>query len=116
MSTTATFTPRDDRGVELLDELEREAPAPFRLNLDTGARSYWIHADSAPPDGYEAALERLAPTGASTWRRPDKGWPRTASRGQHIGSLPLGGLQARVAEACPRQAIKVGVWRIGDER
>jgi len=27
------FHPQDDRGVALLDEVEREAPAPFRQNL-----------------------------------------------------------------------------------
>lgn len=61
MSTTLTIVPLDDRGVELLDRLEVEATPPFRWDLDTGARSYWINAQGAPADGYEAALERLAP-------------------------------------------------------
>jgi hypothetical protein len=64
VTTTATFTPRDDRGVELLDELEREAPPAFRWNLSTGARSYWTNAQGAPSDGYQAALDLLDPS----WR------------------------------------------------
>ncbi len=44
-----------------LGELEVDAPPPFRWNTQTGARSCWINAQGAPADGYEAALERLAP-------------------------------------------------------
>ncbi len=61
MSTTVTLTPLDDRGREILDELEAIATPPFRWSDRTGARSYWINADGAPADGYEAALDRLAP-------------------------------------------------------
>ena len=61
MSTTLTLTPLDDRGREILDQLEADAPPPFRWSERTGARSYWINADGAPADGYEAALDRLAP-------------------------------------------------------
>ena len=61
MSTTVTFTPLDDRGREIIDQLEASATPPFRHNDRTGARSYWINAEGAPADGYEAALDRLAP-------------------------------------------------------
>ena len=61
MSTTLTLTPRDDRGREILDQLEAGSMAPFRWSERTGERSYWINAQGAPADGYEAALDRLAP-------------------------------------------------------
>ena len=51
----------DERGTEILDELEADSVPPFRWSLDTGARSYWINAQGAPQDGYLAALDRLAP-------------------------------------------------------
>jgi hypothetical protein len=60
-TTTVTFTPLDDRGGEILDRLEAEATPPFHWDGRTGARSYWINAQGAPPDGYEAALDGLAP-------------------------------------------------------
>jgi len=46
---------------EILDRLEVDAPPPFGWSERTGERSYWINAQGAPPDGYEAALDRLAP-------------------------------------------------------
>ena len=61
MSTTLTLTPLDDRGREILDRLEAVTTPPFRWDDRTGARSYWISADGAPPDGYEAELDGLAP-------------------------------------------------------
>jgi hypothetical protein len=61
MSTTLTLTPRDDCGREILDQFEADATPPFRWSERTGARSYWINAQGAPPDGYEAALDRLEP-------------------------------------------------------
>jgi hypothetical protein len=36
-----TLTPLDDRGTAILDELETDAPPPFRWDLKTGARPYW---------------------------------------------------------------------------
>ena len=65
VSTTLTLTPPDDRGREILVQLEA-GTTPFRWSDRTGARSYWINAQGAPPDGYEAALDRLAPAGAIT--------------------------------------------------
>ena len=56
MSTTVTFRPLDDRGVEILDELEVNSVPPCRWSLNTGARSYWINAQGAPQDGYPAAF------------------------------------------------------------
>ena len=61
MSTTLSVTPLDDRGREILDRLEASATPPFRWNDRTGARSYWTNAQGAPTEGYEAALDRLAP-------------------------------------------------------
>ena len=61
MSTTLTLTPLDDRGREILDEREAGGPMPFRWIERTGERSYWINAQGAPEDGYEAALGRIAP-------------------------------------------------------
>ena len=61
VSTTLTLTPLDGRGREILDQLEAGTTPPFRLYDRTGARSYWINADGAPTDGYDAALDRLAP-------------------------------------------------------
>ena len=76
VSTTVKLTPLDDRGRELLDRLEAGTTPPFRWDDRTGARSYWINADGAPTDGYEAALDRLAPDwrasvriGIPPWRR-----------------------------------------------
>ena len=40
VSTTLTLTPLDDRGREILDQLEASTTLPFRLNDRTGARSY----------------------------------------------------------------------------
>jgi hypothetical protein len=68
VSTTLTLTPLDDRGREILDRLEASATPAFRWSDRTGARSYWINAQGAPADGYEAALERLAPD----WRPPER--------------------------------------------
>ena len=59
--TTLTLTPSDERGTEILDELEAKSVPPFRWNLSTGVRSYWENAQGAPQDGYRAALDRLAP-------------------------------------------------------
>jgi hypothetical protein len=61
MSTTPTLTPLDDRGREILDQLEADATPPFRWSERTGARSYWVNGQGAPEDGYPAALDRLAP-------------------------------------------------------
>ena len=61
VSTTVTLSRRDDRGREILDRLEPSAIPPFRWSDWTGARSYWINAQGTPADGYEAALDRLAP-------------------------------------------------------
>ena len=61
VSTTVTLTPLTDRGREILDQLEAEATPAFRWSERTGARSSWINAVAAPPEGYEAALERIAP-------------------------------------------------------
>jgi hypothetical protein len=61
VSTTLILTPLDDRGIEILNALEAEATLSFRTNLNTGVRSHWVNAQGVPPDGYEAALERLSP-------------------------------------------------------
>ena len=61
MSTTLTLTPLDDRGREILDQLEADSPMPFRWSERTGERSYWINAQGAPADGYETALDRITP-------------------------------------------------------
>ena len=44
-----------------IEEFSTSSTPPFRWSDRTGARSYWINADGAPTDGYEAALDRLAP-------------------------------------------------------
>ena len=59
--TTLTLTPLDDRGREILDQIEASAIPPFRWNDRTGARSYWTKAQGAPPGGYDAELDRFAP-------------------------------------------------------
>jgi hypothetical protein len=64
MSTEATFAPTDERGSEILDAMEAESISPFRWHIETDARSYWINAQGAPADGFEALLDRLA----SDWR------------------------------------------------
>jgi hypothetical protein len=61
VSTTVTFTPLDDRGREILDQLEARTTPAFRWSDRTGARSYWINVEGAPTDGYEAELDRLEP-------------------------------------------------------
>jgi hypothetical protein len=61
VSTTLTLTPLNDRGRELLDQLDASATPPFRYNDRTGARSYWRSADGVPSGGYEAELDRLEP-------------------------------------------------------
>jgi hypothetical protein len=63
MSTTLTLTPLDDRGTEILDQLKAASIPPFQWDGRTGARCYWINAQGAPVDGYEAALSRIQPDG-----------------------------------------------------
>jgi hypothetical protein len=46
VSTSLTLTPLDERGTELLDELERAHTPPFLWDDRTGARSYWINAQA----------------------------------------------------------------------
>ena len=56
------MVPGDDvRGRQVRARVLDGFPAPFRWSERTGERSYWINAQGAPADGYEAALERLAP-------------------------------------------------------
>ena len=61
VSTTVTLIPLDNLGRRILDRLDANTVPPYRWNHKTGARSYWINADGAPADGYEAELDRLAP-------------------------------------------------------
>ena len=68
VSTTVTLTPRDNRGREILDQLEASSIPPFRYNDRTGARSYWTNAQEAPTGGYEAGS---GPAGAGLARSPE---------------------------------------------
>jgi hypothetical protein len=60
VATVARRVDHGDRGRAILDQLEADAPPPFRWSERTGARSYWVNAQGAPSAGYEAALDRLA--------------------------------------------------------
>jgi hypothetical protein len=64
MAAEIQLVPHDDRGLELLDELERQTEErPFKTNTRTGARTYYLQ--SAGTDGFDAMLDRIEPN----WRQ-----------------------------------------------
>ena len=105
MSTTLTLTPLDDRGREILDQFESGAAQPFRSDRRTGARAYWRNAPGAPVDGYEAALDRLAPD----WREHLRPVP---SRPFALSDPPTG--QRGRDGIDDERLVEIGLDRIGD--
>lgn len=60
MATQIELVPHDDRGIELLDELEeRTEELLFRTNIRTGARAYWL--EDAGTEGFDAMLHSIDP-------------------------------------------------------
>jgi hypothetical protein len=61
MPAIVELTPLTHRGRELLDELESKTGLlPFKINDASGAKTYYLQA-SANVDGFQAALDRIAP-------------------------------------------------------
>lgn len=58
VSSTLILTPKDNRGVEIMDELETKAIPPFRWNTATGARSYWRN-DMYAPKSFREVLDEI---------------------------------------------------------
>jgi hypothetical protein len=60
MAAVIELVPDDERGTELLDELERRTQElPYKTNTRTGARTYSLQ--SADTDGFDAILDRIDP-------------------------------------------------------
>lgn len=60
MAAVIELVPRDERGVELLDALERRTEVlPFKTNTRTGARAYYLQ--SAGTDGFDSVLDSIDP-------------------------------------------------------
>jgi len=52
----------DEKGVELLDELERRTgKRPMDGNQKDGSRVYWLRADDAGIDAFDSTLDAIAP-------------------------------------------------------
>jgi hypothetical protein len=61
MPAIVELTPLTHRGRELLDELETKTGLrPFKTSDASGAKTYYLPA-SANVDGFQAALDRIAP-------------------------------------------------------
>ena len=66
MAAGVRFTALDDRGQEILDELEQQTHlGPFRTKEQTGERDYSVTADGVGVEGFDPVLDRIAPD----WRR-----------------------------------------------
>ena len=60
MAAEIEFVPHDDRGREILDQLENETgKLPFKTQVAQGVRTYYL--ESAGTDGFDAILGRIAP-------------------------------------------------------
>lgn len=65
MSAEIVFVPLDDRGNELLNELEERTDVlPYKTNTRTGQRAYSLDSVDAGTDGFDDMLDRIA----SDWR------------------------------------------------
>lgn len=60
MAAQITLQPHDDRGREILDELEQETgELPFRTNNATGSREYYLNAQDVDTSGFDPMLDRI---------------------------------------------------------
>jgi hypothetical protein len=60
MAADIHFAPLDDRGIEILDELERKTGhRPYRSIDQTGERHYVLDAEDVGVDGFDAMLDRI---------------------------------------------------------
>lgn len=61
MAADVAMHPHSDRGVEILDELEKQTRhVPFKT-ADDGTRSYWLNDPNVGTGGFDAILDRIAP-------------------------------------------------------
>jgi hypothetical protein len=66
MGADVRFTPLDDRGREILDELEQQTHlGPYRTKEQTGERDYSVIADGLDVEGFDPVLDRID----ADWRR-----------------------------------------------
>jgi hypothetical protein len=66
LAAAVQFAPRDDRAIELLDELEgRTGAHPFEVSEPSGARTYDLDAARMSMDGLDETLDRID----SDWRK-----------------------------------------------
>lgn len=59
MSADVHFQPLDDRGKELLDQLEERTEKRPYLQNDSGERAYWLEAQEVGVDGFDAMLDSI---------------------------------------------------------
>jgi hypothetical protein len=61
MATIVSLTPLTDRGVVILDVLERRAgQQPFEVDEDSGERTYHLRGEQAESDAFDTMLETIA--------------------------------------------------------
>jgi hypothetical protein len=64
MAAIVRFTPLDDRGRELLNELENATETSPQETFEDGSRSYYLSAHQVGVDGFDAMLDSID----SDWR------------------------------------------------
>ena len=60
MAAAITLAPLDDRGREILDELQRQLDVAWE-DLHDGARKYTLLQSQATVNAFDAPLDRIAP-------------------------------------------------------
>jgi hypothetical protein len=65
MAAIVVFRPFDERGDELLDELEDRTEMSPQETLDDGSRSYSLSAHDVGVDGFDLMLDEIDPE----WRQ-----------------------------------------------
>jgi hypothetical protein len=71
MAAIVRLTPLDDRGRELLNELERATAMRPQETFEDGSRSYWLSAAHAGVDGFDPMLDKLDANWREHVSRPD---------------------------------------------
>ena len=69
MAAKIALRPDDDRGREILDELERRIAA-WPEQLDDGTRRYYLDAPDADVDAFDPMLDKIDPE----WRYHVTNW------------------------------------------
>jgi hypothetical protein len=63
MAADVELTPFDDRGVEILDELEHQTGLrPYQTTEESRSRHYYLSAAEAGVDGFDAMLDLIEPS------------------------------------------------------